>query len=506
MDSVLPQTPETDEDDLVLKQRLLSLQQKKLELAKRFGLLFYKPWSKQDAFHRSTHKRRMIRAGNRTGKSTVGGAEDCAWLLGERVWLPESDPGRYSGIPKRPVKGLLITTDWDKVKEIWTGEEGDKPGKLWQFLPRDAVKKTIRNHSGAIETIVVRGKYGDSILRVDTVESYKKNPQGSESSDWDFIHVDEPCPEGMWKAASRGLIDRGGSAWFTLTPLTEFWINDMFFPRPGARSNQALGPTPAERFSITATTFENPYLSEENIREFESTLTDDERQCRINGVPLELSGLVYKQFSYDRHVLKSIPKGWKDFNTPPKDYILYYSVDPHPQTPHAILFVAVSPTGQRFIYRELWVPERPIALLASQILRVVDGYEVGRADSDPIAWIEHPVTELSMADEFARNGVYLLKASKDKTYGILHMQGEFQRDDNVYVSPNLSRFLFEINRYCYDKENKPVDKDDHMMECMYRIFINEPRWYDRKADVAPVDDETFAQRDLSLQDIELSDV
>lgn len=488
-----------DHDSLLLKQRLLALENQRLQLVKSFGLVYYKPWSKQDAFHRAAAKRRMVRAGNRTGKSTLGAAEDCAWLLGERAWYPVDDLARKANIPQRPVKGLIITTDWDKVKEIWTGDEGDRPGKIWSFLPKSAVKKTIRNHSGAIETIVLNN---GSVLRIDTVESFKKNPQGSESSDWDFIHVDEPCPESMWKATSRGLMDRGGYAWFTLTPLSEFWINDMFFPRPGATTAK-LGAT--TRWSITASTYENPYLLAADIAEFEAGLTEDEKQCRINGVPLELSGLVYKQFSYDRHVLKELPRGWKDFNTPPQDYIIYFSVDPHPQTPHAVLFVAVAPTGQRFIFAELWVPDRPIASLATQILRVLAGYEVGRGDCDPIAWIEHPVSELTMADEFARNDLVMMKASKDKTYGILHMQGEFQQNDNVYVSPNLTRFLFEINRYCYDKENKPIDKDDHMMEAMYRIFIQEPRWYDRKIDQGQVDDELFTSRNLDLAEVDIED-
>lgn len=518
-DPTCPQTPEIESadtgDDIILLQRTLELERKRLQLAKDFGLVFYRPWDKQDSFHRAKAKRRMLRAGNRSGKSTMGAAEDCAWLLGERPWLALDDPDRRAGIPQRPVKGLIITTDWDKVKEIWTGEDGDRPGKIWQFLPKGSVKKSIRNHSGAIETIVLNN---GSTLRIDTVESFKKNPMGSESSDWDFIHVDEPCPEAMWKATSRGLMDRGGFAWFTLTPLSEFWINDMFFPRPVYQGNasgtlgvQATGPqgavaTTLFRWSTSASTYENPYLSMENIKEFESGLTEDEKQCRINGIPLELSGLVYKQFTYEKHVLKTVPKGWADFNSPPSNYVVYLSIDPHPQTPHAVLFVAVSPLGQRFIYRELWVPERPIALLASQILRVVGNAEIARAEADPIAWIEHPVSDLTMADEFARNGLVLLKASKDRTYGTLHMQGEFAKDDNVYVSPNLTRFLFEINRYCYDKENKPVDKDDHMMECMYRIFIQEPRWYDAKADNAPVEDETFEDRNLDLSPVDLAEV
>jgi len=500
----LTQTEDASLDETLALQRLLELEQKRLQLVKDFGLVYYQPWEKQDAFHKSNAKRRMVRAGNRSGKSTLGAAEDCAWLLGERPWYPLNDPARRACIPQRPVKGLIITTDWDKVKEIWTGEDG----KIWKFLPKTEVKNSLRNHSGAVETIFMKN---GSTLRIDTVESFKKNPQGSESSDWDFIHVDEPCPEAMWKATSRGLMDRGGYAWFTLTPLTEFWINDMFFPRPGSSASPfATVQTTLPKWSITASTYENPYLKKEDIAEFEATLTEDERQCRINGIPLELSGLVYKQFSYEKHVLKNVPAGWEDYNSPPLDYIVYYSIDPHPQTPHAVLFVAVAPTGQRFIFSELWVPDRPIALLASQILRTIAGYEIGRADADPIAWIEHPVSELTMADEFARNDVVLMKASKDRTYGTLHMQGEFAAVDlhglpMVYVSPNLSRFLFEINRYCYDKENKPIDKDDHMMECMYRIFIQEPRWYDRKSDSGPVDDELYTSRDLGLKEIDIDE-
>ena len=485
MESLLEPTEVSD--DLILKQRELSLEKKRLSLAKEFGLMFYAPWKKQDAFHRSTARHRMLRAGNRSGKSTCGSAEDCAWLLGYRPWLAVDDPGRTSGIPQRANKGLVITTDWDKVKEIWTGEQG----KIWKYLPRGSVKSALRNHSGAVETIIL---HNGSILRFDTVESFKKNPQGSESSDWDFVHVDEPCPELMYKAAARGLIDRGGFDWFTLTPLHEFWINDMFFPREGSKRPDTV-------WSVAASTYENPYLNKVDIAEFESMLTDDEKQCRIHGIPLELSGLVYKQFSYDKHVLKAVPKGWKDYSTPPKNYIIYFQIDPHPQTPHAVLFMAVAPTGQKFIFAELWVSERSIALLSSQILHVLRTYTVGRGEADPIAWIEHPTSERCMADDFMQNGVTVTKSSKDKTYGILHMQEELGRIDNIYFSPNLNRTLFEINRYCYDKENKPIDKDDHMMECMYRMFIDEPIWYDAKTSgTEQVDDIVIDRANFDLPD------
>jgi hypothetical protein len=454
----------------------------------------------------------MFRAGNRPGKSTAGGSEDVAWLLGERSWYKrpfdiingkhevvghhaggENHSLVRQGIPQKPNKGLIIVQDWDKADEIWTGTAGNG-GKIWQLLPKGSVKSSKRNHSGAIELIELNNK---SILRFDTVESFKKNPMGSESSDWDFIHIDEPCPELQWKAVSRGLVDRGGFAWFTLTPLSEMWISDMFYPREGKPR--------ATTWAVSASTYDNPYLKPADIVEFESTLSEDEKTCRIHGIPLELSGLVYKGYSHDRHVLKTLPSGWKDFNTPPTDYILYINIDVHPQTNHAVLFTFVAPTGQKFIARELWVKERSIDNLAKEIIQMSAGYTVARRECDPIAWIPHPMTDRTMADEFTANGIVVTKASKAKEYGILKMSQEFSKRDNIYVSPNLPRFHFEINRFIYDKENRPIDKDDHLMECMYRTFINDPIWFDPQTVSFPVTDQVIDHADLDLADVDIGE-
>jgi hypothetical protein len=100
----------------VLLERKKQLLGKQALLQRNFGLCFYVPHEKQDNFHRAgAFKHRLWESGNRGGKSTGGVAEDCAWLVGERAWYQKSDPARTLGIPQHPVKGLVITTDWDKV-------------------------------------------------------------------------------------------------------------------------------------------------------------------------------------------------------------------------------------------------------------------------------------------------------------------------------------------------------------------------------------------------------
>jgi hypothetical protein len=499
------QKEEQNPEILAMKLRLAELKRKKLELVRRYGLHYYKPHAVQDKFHRAgtQFKRRMVRAGNRLGKSHMGCAEDCAWIFGERVWYPEGDPARRGGIPQHPVKLLTITTDWDKVDEIWTGEKGEG-GKVWKMLPRDRCK-VRRNHSGAIDTIEADINDRKSVWRFDTVKSFMSNPLGSESSDWDGIHVDEPCPEDMFKASARGLIDRGGSAWFTLTPLTEFWINDYFFPQDTG------GKIRGGVWAITASIYDNPYLTKEAIAEFEALLTDDEKQCRLLGIPLHLAGLIYKEFQWDAHVLKELPEGWVDWITPPKNWPRYFAIDPHPQTPHCVLFATVTPGGRRIYYHDLFL-HCSIWELAEKIHGVHRDCRPVWGKMDPLGFIDDPITKTNMAIELERSGVFVEKATKALEQGILRVQGELKKRSKVDgqppigFTPSCRRALWEIQRYCWDeKENKPIDKDDHAMENLYRLELSDMLWIDRTATPAPAIGEIeITQPLLDLPDLSLT--
>ena len=495
-----PQGPETvsvvanaDELKSILRQRLIL--QKKLNSAIRAcGVAYYRPMPKQDAFHRAGNfKRRMVRAGNRFGKSTLGCAEDIAWLLGERPWYPKDDPARTLGIPQHPVKGLTISTDWDIIDQIWTSQRGDSPGKVWKFMPPSAVKHIRRNNCGTIDMIELKN---GSVWRFDSIKSWLSNPQGSESADWDFIHVDEPCPEQMFKAAARGLIDRGGAAWFTLTPLTEFWINDYFFPADTG------GLARNDVWTITGSIYDNTTLNAAAIADYANTLSEDERQCRLMGIPLHLAGLVYKEFNWDQHVLKQLPSGWKSWTEPPADYSIYYAIDPHPRTPHAVLFCAVNQLNQRFYFYDHF-RHCSIAELSADIRPIVEGRHVVAVRVDPCAYIEDPVTKDTWANEFWRCSIPVEKATKALAQGIIHVQGELKyKPQMVWFTPLCRRTLWEIQRYAWDEENdKPIDKDDHMMENLYRLELLKPTWVE-PASSSPIEDLVITRPSYKLEDLE----
>lgn len=467
----------------------LAALQRQLELARDFGIALYKPHRKQDLFHRAGRfKRRMYRAGNRGGKSTCGVVEDVSWSLGYRPFYAEGDLARYDGIPRRATKLLVIAADWDKVRDIFTNEvEGEHKGKIWKMLPKDSIAGVHKNQSGHIESIRVKSKWGgESLIIFDTVKSYLSNKLGQESSMFDAIHVDEPCPEEMWVANSRGLVDNHGCAWFTLTPITQPWIDDMFMPEGGMRSDRPDGyvkrvmsdKVELVYWSVTGTIYDNPYNSKEAIAQFMADLKEDEKEARIYGRPQLYAGVIYREFDDSVHIYHEIPRGWDDFNDPPRDYTIRVAIDTHPRRPHATLFAATAPSGHTFFWDELF-ENGQIHEYVQRIYDVLEGRVPLRTLLELQAFNQNPVGDgTTMAEEFWNSGLSVEKAPRDLTFGIMKVRDELSKRDPKGVpwllfSPRLRETLREFGRYVWNPDSgKPMDRDDHMMENLYRLVIS----------------------------------
>jgi len=405
----------------------------------------------------------------------------------------ENHPLVRQGIPPWPTKQLIVCPNWDKVDEIWTSQSADRPGKLWQFLPK-GFAKGYTNHEGIISEVV--GKNG-AVIKFLSVDAFKRNRLVAESSDNDRVGFDEPGPEGLWKGVARGLVDRMGQGDFTLTSLEELWIYEYF----------NLDELPADmpevakdRFSIRATIFDNPHLDSNAIAMFEADLTDDEKQCRLFGIPLELSGLIYKGFRKDRHVMQTLPEGWRDWHLPSKNLVMYIRADTHPVTPHAVQFWVVGPAEIPILVHEIWLAADAdtLAETINTYLRQV-GCFVASFKVEPAAWIKDPSNRtVSIAKILAKHDLFPRPASKDLSNGILAVQSAFKRD-RILISPNCKRTLWELARYRFNPETgKPVDENDHMMECMYRLIIDSPKYFNPDmSDNVPVEDESFTSADLS---------
>lgn len=488
-------------DRTELLARSNAVKRELLRLSKECGIAFYRPHYYQHLYHSCKAKRRGLFTGNRFGKSKSNAAETVAWMLGYRPWykqpfdilrvvhergkgrrvvVAERHPGGEDhplvrqGIPSWPTKQVVVCANWKKVDEIWTSDTADRPGKIWELLPKGFVKRAIRNHEGVIAEI-----YGNngSLLQFMSVDAFKRNSQVAESSDHDRATLDEPAPNGLWRGLSRGLVDRDGQGDFSLTSLEEMWIYDYF------NKDELTPDSPdvcRDRTSFNATIWDNPHLTDTAISRFEAELTDEEKDCRLEGIPLELTGLVYKEFKRETHTLTSLPRGWRDWHLPDRTNILHIRVDTHPVKPHAVLFAAVGPSEVPVVCHEIYraCDADTLCEEINAYLRLT-GCFLGSLKVEPAAWNNDPATKTaSIASYFHKHGLHPTKATKDLSTGILIVKSALKHG-RVYFTPTCRRTFWEFSRYRYDPETgKPVDEEDHMMENLYRLLIQPTRWFD----------------------------
>lgn len=478
---MLTQTLPVETLSLPLLRREVQLEKRLHELRSENQIFFFQPHTKQKLFYENAgFYYRYARTGNRFGKSEMGAAEDISFALGYRPWYAEGDALRTLGIPSHPTKGLIVTTDWDKSTEVFTSTEaGTNQGKLFKYIPKDALLGFTRNHSGAIDVIRVKHISGGvSVIQLDTVKSFKQNPLGQESSVHDWVHIDEPIPEAMYKAIIRGTIDRGGRVWFTCTPLTEPWIDQLFIPDLQDQTRLDIEVKHGDFFMMTGSTDDNPHNRKADVDRVMAQYTEEERETRRTGIPRAYSGLVYKEFNWNTHVRREVPLGWKDWNSPPADFCIRFAIDYHPRKPHHVLFIATSPSDKHYVFAEVFRSCLMSDLVADirLILKLREPTVPGLID--PLASTPNQVTDVTALDEVLRLGLSVIPATKDPHNGILKVKAalsERNRDGTptLVVNANLSRFLFEIARgFIWDKEtNKPVKDKDDAMENFYRLCL-----------------------------------
>ncbi|MCE1246002.1 MAG: hypothetical protein LWY06_05110 [Firmicutes bacterium] len=194
--------------------------------------------------------------------------------------------------------------------------------------------------------------------------------------------------------------------------------------------------------------------------------------------------LVYPLFRRDVHVVEpfAIPSHWTR----------YMSVDPGLRNPTAVLWAAVDNENSLFFYDEYYVPEKLIADHCRAIKAKEMGIYISRRLIDPSASNRSIVNGASARDEYAAKGIVCSPAKNDLEVGIDRV-GRYLSIDPVSGKPGAFFFsclvntINEISNYRWeelepggeekrDLPEKPVKRQDHLMDCMRYIIMDEPRY------------------------------
>jgi len=391
--------------------------------------------------------------GNRCGKTTIGVIISICVAAGEWLWSGEKIlfPHNF------PRKIRIIGQDWEShVKTVVIPE-------LKKWWPKKRGVKTKKNNVG-VENLWIDEKTGSSI----EIMSNKQEVDVFEGWQGDLIYNDEPPKREVRVANARGLVDRQGRELYCMTLLKEAWVD-----REVIKARLPDGRPDSTVFNVHATIYDNVGygISQEGVDQFEKTLSDDEKQARLHGVPSYMSGLVCPKFKRDIHLVErfDIPSNW----------MVDIAIDIHPRKEQAVLFTATNPQQERYCCFEIWDhgdgPET-----ADKVVRIINrnALRVNRIICDPLAKGDSNndnTTFDKMKMVFARHGYILEVGSKDKQSGIIeinrHLEGP-NKKPSIFFFDDLIRSIYEIEGWMYDADTqKPQKEDDDMMENLYRTLL-----------------------------------
>ena len=443
------------------------------------------PHQKQSKFHAAAHQIRVVSGSNRSGKSKCGANEAAAFALGFRPWLSADDPA-YKVDVIVPNKGLVVGESYqEQVKKVILpkllgNQENGEPGSL----PVEEIAEIKKNPQGVITYIRLHN--GSTIY----LQAYAQEVSHFESADYDWVWFDEPPPRPIWVAVQRGLVDRRGKTWLTMTPLKEPWLYDEVYKR-------------SDVFVLYFDIEDNLNfgLTREGIDDFAKSLTEDEKEARLRGRFFHLVGLIYKKFHREMHVKSRTRIFATSKGQVPKHWGLWMHIDTHPRTPHHAVWMAVDPAQRKYVVGELKNSDELNRVVPfCEALKVYEKTIFNRRLDqvvrliDPIAGILDPGREDAkcMADLFYDAGIKCTPGSKNRDAAILLMQNEINYDlslghfPNMFFMDDLRGVIDQIEHYIWSEDRNvkaaqykqepqiPMKKDDHYVEGIHRILLDQP--------------------------------
>lgn len=450
----------------------------------------FPPHEGQMLLHESDHEMRLLISGNRWGKS-VSGMREVLWNATMTHPYHDNRPHDmiWVGFPDFPFYRRVTRK------------------KFFEWCPRD---RLIQFHETERWAHVKREDGGVCEIHFLSYDSGREKWQGAAV---DLMWLDEEPPEDIYREGMARLIDKRGKMLMTLTPLGGMgWIYDrLYMPAVNGDKNVFLVQGQLAELDETQPYGVGepkvPHMSKEDIVRFARSIPDaDERAIRVFGEFRTRSGIVYKQFVHDVHVVPSfaIPDHWE----------LWAGVDPGWHG-FAVCFFAKAPDGRVYVVDEYFSQRESLRDRAESIMERAKALGFDGRDDFLILYVdtEDPqmVTELNiwaternqpLAFASLDQGLKARKAGVTRIQELLNLEEDRRSGSHVkrvndqgepmlYFFDNLrsrwfdgedelhqSRVVWELTRYLFKKpprgkEDAPLDEPDgssaggaHMMDAM----------------------------------------
>jgi hypothetical protein len=402
--------------------------------------LGYEPFPTQLEMHESTARFKALFAGARYGKS----------LSAAREVEPD--------ILKPNTRGWIV------------GPNYDQPSKEFRYIYADIVIKL-----GFKPKRELNARYTSpgpqSLLFPWGAEVLTKSEESPESLlgeelDWVILSEGSRLKQETYDMYLRARLgSRIGRVVVPTTPHGYNWLYKRFYI-PAMENNK-------DYWSRIVSVLENKTFPPEEYERAKKELPEEIFREQYDGEFVAYSGLIYKRFSRQNNVIEpfEIPGHW----------VRYMSIDPHPSTPCAVMWVAIDEYDTLYIYDEMFVPDLTIPEICARIIaKEGKGVEINKRLIDPnakyIDKLRGQTTSVKM--QFIREGINCLEAI-NKFESAFYKIEELLTPQQVYGTDTKKSRLLVFNN-CKETINEfescswETEKDNHMLDNLKYIINDNP--------------------------------
>ena len=358
---------------------------------------------------------------------------------------------------------------WSERKMQWVSPQG---GRLWfSYLDRD--EDVLRYQGLAFSWI-----------------GFDELTQWATPFAWNYLRSRLRTPASDLPIAMRATTNPGGAGhqwvkkmFIDPAPANQsFWATDidngqvLRYPNGHTKEGEPL----FRRKFIPARLFDNPYLAESG--DYETmllSLPEHQRKQLLEGNWDVAEGAAFPEWNTDIHVIEpfDIPKTWKKFRACDYGYGSYSGV----------VWIAISPSEQLIVYRELYTQKVLATDLADMILEAEeDDGTISYGVLDSSLWHKRGDTGPSLAEQMVQRGCRFRPSDRSKGSRVagkneLHRRlqvDEFTEEPRLVFFNTCRNIISQLPSIPLDKKN-PEDVDtkaeDHLYDALRYGIMTRPR-------------------------------
>lgn len=503
-----------------------------LAVRKTDALRLYRPLPTQTPFHRSLASERIVRGGNRSGKSACGFAETASAATGIPIIDHTGTPIPCKYPTNRPLLIWVVGYDERHIgstiyRMLFSGNSGlrmirDQLTGEWRawrpWDPADAAREeeTRRmpplipprfvDEKGWAWTNKAERVFSICRLKNGTeIHAFSSKGEPAQGSAVDLLHIDEDIKTAShvaeWQARLSDV--RGRLIWTAFPHSANEALTDM-----SARAEAQRDREKPDVFEIKLRFSDNPFMPEDEKRKRLEGWSAQEAAARNDGEFNTDNVLVYPTFSLHVHGTERYDAADQEQrlraalgssgHDVPRDWTRYLVLDPgYGQA--AVLFAAVPPPdiGPFIVcYDELYPQKKDADALALLVLEKAKGYLFEkfiidfRAGRQTPMGFSHTVKQQyeeafrKVGLKCAATGSYFSNGS-DNVPGRIEMVRSalaLRKDGSTLIKvvpsrmKNMVREFRLYKRAIREKEvdERPIDKNNHLMNCLEYLVASRP--------------------------------